>query len=117
MRVGVRIMDIQFFIVVAIVFFGGILKALLGWINAVKPDGSREPWDWRMFFGSMINVFIAAVIWTGANFISGQVNLASYVGAFGAGIASDNIIHEVQKVVAPAKSPPAVNQEAPGSKT
>ena len=94
-----NIANIDFVYLAIVVFVGGILKALLGWINAVEPDGTREKWDWRMFSGSMINCVIAAVVWAGANYISGAVNLVSYVGAFGAGIAADNVIHEVQKVI------------------
>ena len=52
-----------------------------------------------MFAGSMINVFIGAVVWAGANYIAGAINFASYIGAFGAGVAADNLIHEAQKQV------------------
>lgn len=90
-------MDIQFIYLVLVVFAGGLLKTLYGWINAKKDDGTRETWDWRMFSGSMINVAMAAGGWVMVNYVAGEVTIASYAGAFAFGIATDNIVHEAQK--------------------
>lgn len=90
-------MNIMFVIMILISFLGGILKSLLGWINAVKPDGTREQWSWRMFTGSMINVFISSVIWVGANYITGETSITSFIGAFMFGVGGDNLLHEVGK--------------------
>jgi hypothetical protein len=104
-------MDIRFIYLVVVVFIGGIIASLLGWSKAKLPDGTREPWDSRMFFGSMINVFKAAVVWVLANYITvlqgGQLNIASWFGAFMSGLAIDPALNIIQAVVNPPDTTPS----------
>jgi multisubunit Na+/H+ antiporter MnhB subunit len=91
------LIDLSFVYLVLVTISGGLLKTLYGWVNAKKPDGTRETWDWRMFTGSMLNILMAAGGWVLINYAVGEVTLASYAGAFAFGIATDNIVHEAQK--------------------
>ena len=111
-------MYLQFAILIIVSFIGGILVSLQGWMIAKKPDGTREPWDSRMFLASMINILFGAVIGVGSTAITGEVTVASYIAAFTSGIAADVIIHNQQKpptTSIPAPPTPTVTPATPTS--
>jgi hypothetical protein len=103
-------MDIRFIYLLLVVFASGILTSLAGWSKAKNPDGTREAWDSRMFFGSMINVFKAAVVVVMANEITwlqgNQITIVSYFLAIVAGAGIDPVLNTVQSAVNPPDTTP-----------
>lgn len=82
-------MDLSLLWLVLAAFFGGILAALLGWME------SHEPFVGRKFFASIIRSFVAALVAALAYPYIGAITVPILLGAVLAGAGVDVLGHRL----------------------